>query len=450
MIKLGEEQEDALVKMKEFISSDELCFSLQGYAGTGKSTIIKQITEHLDDMYKEVVLCAPTHKAKLVLENFTEREAITLHKLLSLSPNIEIFELDFNDLIFVTNKNPLMFPFGGVVICDEASMINDHLFDLLTQKAKSFNSKIIFAGDKAQLRPVNSKYYSKVFNLPNSFTLTHIYRQVTDSGLSGVLPTLRTDYIPRFQNFIGENGSFICHTSTLEFFKQAIPFFQKAITNGDILETKMLAYTNNRVNALNSKIREILFKNDNEYNKSEFLTGFENFEFGGQKLWNSMDYVITEEPIKRDINIPFFLTVPAYNLSLYDSTAHDILNVSIISREVEEHYMTSLASIIERIRTEAVEMKRNRSRGASLRWKDYYKITGSFATPVDLYFDNRLIKKKSFGYGYAMTVHKSQGSSINNVFIDMKDVSICRDKEELRQLQYVGVSRTKTNCYILQ
>ena len=49
-----------------------------------------------------------------------------------------------------------------------------------------------------------------------------------------------------------------------------------------------------------------------------------------------------------------------------------------------------------------------------------------------------------------MTVHKSQGSSINNVFIDMKDVSICRDKEELRQLQYVGVSRTKTNCYILQ
>ena len=75
---------------------------------------------------------------------------------------------------------------------------------------------------------------------------------------------------------------------------------------------------------------------------------------------------------------------------------------------------------------------------------------GSFASPIDLYYDNRLIKKKSFGYGYAMTIHRSQGSSINNVFIDMKDVSVCRDKEELRQLQYVGVSRTKTNCHILQ
>ncbi len=50
--------------------------------------------------------------------------------------------------------------------------------------------------------------------------------------------------------------------------------------------------------------------------------------------------------------------------------------------------------------------------------------------------------KKSFDYGYAMTVHKAQGSTINNVFIDMKDVLTCRDPELLRQLQYVGASST--------
>ena len=43
-----------------------------------------------------------------------------------------------------------------------------------------------------------------------------------------------------------------------------------------------------------------------------------------------------------------------------------------------------------------------------------------------------------------------QGSSINNVFIDMKDIGICRDELELRQLQYVSVSRAKTNAHILQ
>jgi hypothetical protein len=42
-----------------------------------------------------------------------------------------------------------------------------------------------------------------------------------------------------------------------------------------------------------------------------------------------------------------------------------------------------------------------------------------------------------------------QGSSITNVYIDMKDILKCRDEEELRQLQYVALSRTKNNIYIL-
>lgn len=45
---------------------------------------------------------------------------------------------------------------------------------------------------------------------------------------------------------------------------------------------------------------------------------------------------------------------------------------------------------------------------------------------------------------------KKQGLSINNVFIDMKDINLCKDLEELRQLQYVSVSRTRNNVNILQ
>ena len=43
--------------------------------------------------------------------------------------------------------------FSPVVICDESSMINDDLFDLLLEKVKEFRSKVIFVGDRAQLRP---------------------------------------------------------------------------------------------------------------------------------------------------------------------------------------------------------------------------------------------------------------------------------------------------------
>lgn len=447
---LGKEQKEAIELIKDFISSNKEVFTLQGFAGTGKSTIIKEISALLENKYIPYILCAPTHRAKLVLQKFSEREAITLHKLLALSPNIEILELDFRDLMFRVNDYNLMFPVNGVIICDEASMINDYLFDLLLVKLRKFSCKIIFVGDKAQLRPVNAKYYSKVFGVEDTFTLEYIYRQEAESGLSAVLPILRNSVIPVFNNHIGLDGSVLCYNNVLSFFKEAMPVFKRAIRNADILETKMLAYTNNRVSALNEKIKELLFGNIQEYNKFEFLTGYDNIEFGMYKFWNSMDYIIIDEPIKKHMNIPFFGSLPGYVLNLYDSSTETSSIIFILSKEIEEDHLNSLAYTIESIRLDAIDLSNKKSRRASLRWKDYYKLMGSFATPDNLCIDDRVIRKKSFDYGYASTVHKSQGLSINNVFIDMKDVSICRDKEELRQLQYVGVSRARKNAHILQ
>lgn len=448
---LGKEQLEALISIKEFINSkDKIVYTLQGFAGTGKSTIIKEISTYLEDNTIPYVLCAPTHKAKLVLEQFTGRVGMTLHKLLGLSPNLELLELDFKDLMFRINNDSILFPFEGVVVCDEASMVNDHLFDLLINKLTRFRCKILFVGDKAQLRPVNAKDYSKVFGAEHSFTLSHIYRQETDSGLSAVLPILRHSVIPIFNNHIGINGSVICFRDTIPFFREAIPYFKKAIKTSDILEVKMFAYTNDRVTALNNKIRSVLFNTSEEYNKFDFLTGFDNIEYGNFKFWNSMDYVIVDDPIKRTMNLPFYGTLPGYVVNLYDASADYINEVFILSKEITSDYWTSLAYTIENIRLEAVELSNKKSRSASYRWKDYYKLTKSFATPFDLFLEDRLIKKKSFDYGYASTIHKSQGTSVNNVFIDMKDVSICRDREELRQLQYVAVSRARKNVHILQ
>lgn len=450
MFKLGEEQLQAIDSIIDFINSNKRIFCLQGFAGTGKSTIVKEIVKYLDSQFRTYVLCAPTHKAKLVLERFSGTEAMTLHKLLSLSPNIEILELDFKDLMFIVNDYNNLFPTGGIIICDEASMVNDDLFELLENKAQKFMCKIIFVGDKAQLRPVNSKDHSKVFSVEDSFTLSHIYRQESESGLSAVLPILRNSVIPIFKSHIGTKGSVICHSNTREFFKEAVPYFKKAIKNSDILETKLLAYTNNRVSGFNNKMREILFGAEKEYHKFEFLTGFDNIEYSYSKFWNSMDYIIIDEPIKKDMAIPNFATLPGYLLNLYDSSSEYASEVFILSKEINIDYLTSLSNTIESLRLDAIEAKKRGFRNSSKLWHQYYRTMESFATPVDLYYENRLIRKKSFDYGYALTVHKSQGSSINNVFIDMKDVSICRDREELRQLQYVSVSRTKTNAYILQ
>ena len=72
---LGEQQVEALDAMKEFLKNkNKRAFSLIGAAGTGKSFLMRTLIEYMDSEFTmEYALCAPTHKAKLVLSRFTNR-----------------------------------------------------------------------------------------------------------------------------------------------------------------------------------------------------------------------------------------------------------------------------------------------------------------------------------------------------------------------------------------
>lgn len=146
--KLGEEQEEALYKIKDFIkNSKEISFSLYGPAGTGKSLMISYVIKYLIDEGYDYALCAPTHKAALVMRTYTGEDTTTLHSLLALSPKLDIFKLDLRELQFVAGKSTNQIPYHGVVIVDEASMINDDLFDILEEKCSQFDTKIIFCSE---------------------------------------------------------------------------------------------------------------------------------------------------------------------------------------------------------------------------------------------------------------------------------------------------------------
>ena len=77
-------------------------------------------------------------------------------------------------------------------------------------------------------------------------------------------------------------------------------------------------------------------------------------------------------------------------------------------------------------------------------------MTKSIAFPRDVYLGDRMIIKKSLDYGYAITVHKSQGSSIKNTFVDLKDIRKQKNPDELRQLEYVALSRASGDVFILK
>ena len=262
-MELGEEQQEAVQAIKDFLNnSKELAFLLQGPGGTGKTTVSKAVCMYLDEIGKDYVLTAPTHKAKLVLSKASDMPAITLHKLFNLKPEIEIWNFDARDLTF-KKDNKVVLPKNGLIICDEGSMINDTMYDFLISMCIKHDCKVLFMADKAQLSPVQSNStYSKIFNTPLQFTLTKIYRQENDNALAPILDKLRKEPIDTITSKKGITGSIYCTNNIKQFLISARDAFIKAIKDKDILETKITAFTNDRVAAYNEVLRAFLFGND--------------------------------------------------------------------------------------------------------------------------------------------------------------------------------------------
>lgn len=447
-IVLSDEQLEAIQKIKEFLSSDETAFSLVGSAGTGKTLIMNKLVNDLKGVIT-VQLCAPTHKAKLVLQRSTGRECTTLHSLLALTPNLDIFELDFNELIFRSNSENVTIPRNGLVICDEASMINDDLFKTLIKRCLERYTKILFVSDEKQLRPVKSERESLVYTVKHQFRLTKIFRQSDKNALLPILEILRNKSIDLFMDAVGEEGSLICEYNLKEFLIKYLKSIKIALENKDILETKLATYTNKRVDLYNALIKKALFPNGQEYNKTEFLTCCDNIEFAGMyQFWNSMDYIIATDPIKTTKTLKYFGDVEGWEFELYDPLDDFNKRIFILSKDNDDNLFNALAYKLDQLRCNAIK-ERNYQRKAA-KWRMYYDLNKSFTTPIDLYVDGRLVKKKSFTEGYACTTHRLQGSTFNNIFIDMQNINSCKDDKVKQQLQYVALSRTRTDAILLQ
>lgn len=125
--------------------------TLEGYAGTGKTTLIKFFAERL--MIRKVCVSAPTNRAKNVIVNKTGLPGKTVHSLLGLMPNM--------DLATFNPRNPAFEPINPpnlkyqLVIIDEASMINKDLYKEICEIAQDENTKVLFLGKSvAQVKPL--------------------------------------------------------------------------------------------------------------------------------------------------------------------------------------------------------------------------------------------------------------------------------------------------------
>lgn len=171
---LSTEQQNAVMLAVKNLS-EGLNFTLRGPAGTGKTTVIKAITDELKTIpsCRRVAIAAPTGKASLILQR-KGLNARTIHKL--CYEQISDTPLKFEKKKSISDVD--------VIIVDESSMVNFDIYnDLL-----SFNIPICFVGDSAQLEPIGRD--PKILDNAD-FELTKVFRTAEESPVLGLATYLR-------------------------------------------------------------------------------------------------------------------------------------------------------------------------------------------------------------------------------------------------------------------
>ena len=435
------QQIDALNEMDRFIKSDETSMTLSGYAGTGKTSIMQMLAEKAKKQHGRVEFCASTNKAAAVLNDKVSKsgfQASTLNKLFGIAVEVDPNSKSYNakNLVNTLKDNNLFV--GATVIIDEASMINEENYNTINEIAENNHLKIIYVGDEAQLAPVNEENISKVFRNGDGkvIRLTQVER-TDDNAILKEATDLRNDKplsgVSSF-NAKGEGVAYIApqHQEAVD---EVVEHFVKGLKK-DPNHFRILAYTNKVVAKYNNQVRELLGYTTPIPQVGEPMAGYTNWGYtydyrtkkGTYRFINSESYKVISvgKPTKvtHSLNgIPVIME--AVPVTLEDSLGkRDTFNyMDIKSNPQNRHNAEILANEKNRLWKEA----KKRGIGRDVRIALYGKINDieKFLFVNDPITDNEgnVLQSKVIDFGYAMTVHKSQGSTFTNVLVDDVDIS---------------------------
>ena len=257
---------------------------ITGGPGTGKTTIIKAITKlyikihnlRPDEISSQIALLAPTGRAAKKLAESTGLPASTIHRYLKWNKEANDFQI--NEL----NKN-----FHRLVIVDETSMIDTHLFDALL-KGICTNIQLILVGDANQLPSVGPGLILADLISSDLFTFTPletIYRQSNNSYIPYLAQEIKNknlsnDYLTKKDdyNFLNATGSnirelikMICERS-----------IKKGLTDKDIQILAPMYKGENGIDHLNEILRDLF--NPPDTKKKEIKVGEVTYRIGDKVL----------------------------------------------------------------------------------------------------------------------------------------------------------------------
>ena len=149
MTVLTEQQEAAYNAVIAFMASNEHCMVIDGYAGTGKSTLIKHISNEYHEMCNVASLINPNKPRETLKITATTNKAVsnlTAQKIQANTIHSELGLIIKNRTLVKKHDRNVGYP--RLIIVDEASMIDTNLYNFLLAED---NTRYIFIGDTCLL-----------------------------------------------------------------------------------------------------------------------------------------------------------------------------------------------------------------------------------------------------------------------------------------------------------
>ena len=422
-------------------------YILKGYAGTGKTSLVKTLVRTLPALGMRYVLMAPTGRAAKVLSNYTGQNASTIHR--------KIYQaMTFPDgSIRITQaenkyKNTLF-------IVDEASMIGEQkefggsslLDDLLGYVFNGENCRLLLIGDTAQLPPVEShespaldcEYLKSEFPITAAtYELTEVKRQALESGIL----YNATDIRQLISQNLYEYALPLFHLQGFDDIQKIEPetfeeMLHNAFANTSDNEAVIVCKSNKRANMFNQAIRGRILNIEGEIATGDKLMVVKNNYYWTEGN-EAMSFIANGDmaeirKIKHfedmygfrfaDVELSFTDYPNAPNLEA--KILLDTLNSNSPSLTEEENKRLFTA-----VEEDYMDIPNRRERYKEMKKNPWF---------------NALQVK----FAYALTCHKTQGGQWASVFIDSSfNQKETLEVEDLRWL-YTALTRAQERVYFV-
>lgn len=441
------DQTRALKALSEFLVLDDpkLIFLLKGYAGTGKTSLIRSLVYGISQFKLKSALLAPTGRAAKVISQYTGRNASTIHRYI-----YRVKSGKGNTPGFVLKENK---SHNTIFIVDEASMIGSEssnkdgsslLFDLIRFVSEGVNCRLILVGDIGQLPPVGADFSPALDKL---FLRDHY-------GLDAIEVTMTT--VMRQDH----DSEILVNATKLRDNQRESDFSKPQFSTG--LEVQRLVEGYSIEDALNDSYRDVGREGTIIIVRSNKRANLYNKQIRMRILWQE-DRISTGDFLMVVKNSYFWLPDGSSAGFIANGDILEILEIYEFLELYGFDFARVMVRMIDYPAQQAFEVLLNLNvldlEAASLTWEDssklYRKVEEDYANITARYKRTKLIKENPYynalqvKFAYAITCHKSQGGQWKNVFVEKPWFPNDQLKmDDLRWL-YTAFTRAQDKLFLL-